>query len=149
MTSELLNDSKEQFISFMTRLQEQIATFERAAPPEAQLSNLIFQAPAASDLFTGRLALLNQVEEAFGLVAYPFLSEVGEPSMSPHNISLDSPLSSGGKKWHSTQPQNIGRSSNLDRLGLGRKQKRFILVGLGGSGKTEFCRKFAEQNQSR
>jgi Cdc6-like AAA superfamily ATPase len=26
-------------------------------------------------------------------------------------------------------------------------QKRFVIFGLGGSGKTEFCRKFAQENR--
>lgn len=149
MTSNLLNESREEFAGFMTRLQDQMASLQRAAPPEPQLSNKIFQAPAASDLFTGRMALLNQVEEAFGLVTYPFVDNASELSKTPDRILLNSSLSTTGKELDPAQPRRGSRSSHHHSFGYGRRQKRFILVGLGGSGKTEFCRKFAEQNQPR
>ena len=149
MTSTLLNESREEFAGFMTRLQDQLASLQQVAPPEPQLSNKIFQAPAATDLFTGRMALLNQVKEAFGLVTYPFVDDAAEPSRSSNSILLSSPLPTAGKALDLVQPRSGTKSSHDHSFGYRRRQKRFILVGLGGSSKTEFCRKFAEQNQPR
>lgn len=140
MTSNLLNESREEFAGFMTRLQDQMASLQRVAPPESQLSNKIFQAPAASDLFTGMMALLNQVEEAFGLVT--------DPSADYASELLKSSLSTTSKEPEPAEPRS-GTQPSHRSFGFKRRQKRFILVGLGGSGKTEFCRKFAEQNQPR
>ena len=93
---------------------------------------------------------LNQVEEAFGLVTYPFLDAGGQLTKSPDSITLSPPPSSVGKVSDQAMFQSNTESSHDHWAGRPkRKQKRFILVGLGGSGKTEFCRKFAEQNQSR
>lgn len=150
MTSDLLKESKAEFAGFMTRLQDQVESLQPTAPSKLQFSNHIFQAPAASDLFTGRMALLNQVEEAFGLVTYPFLDATGQLTKSPDSITLSPPPSSVGKASKEAPFRSNTEDSHDHWAGRSkRKQKRFILVGLGGSGKTEFCRKFAEQNQSR
>ena len=150
MTSDLLKESKAEFAGFMTRLQNQVESLQPPAPSKLHFLNHIFQAPAASDLFTGRMALLNQVEEAFGLFTYPFLDAASQLTISPDSMTLSPPPSSVGIPSDQAINRSITESSHDHRVGRSkRKQKRFILVGLGGSGKTEFCRKFAEQNQSR
>ena len=150
MSYQSLEELKEQFGSSMIMLQEQIASLQKAAPLDSPISNRVYQAPAASDLFTGRTALLNQVEEAFGLVTYPFFEEHDEPS-KPAKITRQSLTSQTGyEQSEASVPQNKSpKSGHKHSHSHIRKQKRFILVGLGGSGKTEFCRKFAEQNQAK
>ena len=145
MTSDLLGQSRDDFADFLTRLRNQLASLQPQAIPDSQSRNKIFQAPAASDLFTGRMALLNQVEEAFGLVTYPFVDAAGELTKSPTSILPSPPQSTVSEESYQTKVRADPRPTHHH----GRKQKRFILVGLGGSGKTEFCRKFAEQNQPR
>lgn len=150
MTSDLLKDSKAEFAGLMNKLQDQIISLQPTAPSKLQLSNHIFQAPAASDLFTGRMALLNQVEEAFGLTRDPFLDAAAQLTRSPDSITLSPPPYSAGSVSDEATFRSNTKSPRDDWAERSkRKQKRFILVGLGGSGKTEFCRKFAEQNQSR
>ena len=146
MTSDLLSESRDNFANFMTRLQDQLASLQPQTFPESRSRNKIFQAPAASDLFTGRMALLNQVEEAFGLVTYPFIDTACELST---NIVPSAPQSTISEESHQAKVRADPGPTHYHALGYGRKQKRFILFGIGGSGKTEFCRKFAEQNQPR
>ncbi|KAI4259947.1 MAG: hypothetical protein L6R42_004297 [Xanthoria sp. 1 TBL-2021] len=147
VTSDSLTGLRGDFASSMIQLQSQISSLQRVAPPESPLFNKIYQAPAASDLFTGRLALLNEVEAAFGLVTCPALHAAGVHSMSMREpratrpAPTESGLSGSPPSDSSAKPGPISASSH------GKKQKRFILVGLRDSGKTEFCRKFAEQNQ--
>ena len=148
MTCDLLKESKAEFAGFMTRLQDQVKSVPPTANSMLQFSNQIFQAPPASNFFTGRIPLLKQVEEAFGLVTRPFSDDAGLNSPDKVTLNLLSP-STGIPSDHSISTGNIERSHNRWTQQPQRKQKRFILVGLGGSGKTEFCRKFAEQNQSR
>ena len=150
MTSDLLNESKAEFAGFMTQLQNLAELRQSTATSILQFSNQIFQAPAASDLFTGRIKLLSQVEEAFSLFRSPLLDATGQLTKSPDSIILSSSSSSAGIA--SDQARFRGNTEFSQDRWAGcsqRKQKRFILVGLGGSGKTEFCCKFAAQNQSR
>ncbi|EFE31879.1 uncharacterized protein ARB_01132 [Trichophyton benhamiae CBS 112371] len=50
-----------------------------------------------------------------------------------------------GRTMYLEQLQNILFSPVT--LGLAPKQLRFVIYGIGGSGKTQFCSKFAEQNR--
>lgn len=50
-----------------------------------------------------------------------------------------------GRTMYLEQLQNILFSPVT--LGLPPKQLRFVIYGIGGSGKTQFCSKFAEQNR--
>lgn len=93
------------------------------------------------------MALLNHVEEAFSLVLFPFVDVAGGLSMSPESFLPNLPLI--GKALDQCPSRNDTRPTGYHMSSRKRIQKRFILVGLGGSGKTEFCRKFAAQNQSR
>ena len=120
MTSNLLIESREEFAGSMTRLQDQMASLRRVAPPESQLCNKMFQALAASHLFTGRMALLHQVEEAFGLITYPFADTAGELSKSPNRILLNSPLSTTGKDLDPAEPRS-GLKSGHHSFGSGRR----------------------------
>ena len=43
----------------------------------------------------------------------------------------------------------LGRLKTALSLADGSYQKRFIVYGMGGSGKTEFCCKFAQDNRNR
>lgn len=149
MTSQSLEELKRDFAKSMVILQEQVASLQKAAPPDSPLSNKVYQAPAASDLFTGRTALLNQVEEAFNLATYPFIEEYDETSKPAKIVRQGALLSADDKQSDpnlSRSTPTLGHKRSHSHI---RKQKRFILVGLGGSGKTEFCRKFAEQNQPK
>lgn len=92
--------------------------------------------------------LLNQIEEAFGLTTYTSANHEdsvlspGRPlakSATKDNMSLENPASQSGSRYGPDDGKIHG----------GQKQKRFVLQGVAGSGKTEICRKFAEQNQSR
>ena len=150
MTYDLLKESKAEFASCMTRLQNQVESVQPTANSMLQFSNQIFQAPAASNLFTGRMALLKQVEEAFGLIRHPSLDDARPLTKLPDRVTLNSlPPSTGIPLDQVSSPINTEPSHHHWTRQPQRKQRRFILVGLGGSGKTEFCRKFAEQNQSR
>ena len=146
--SEQLNASREEFHTFMTVLQGQMLASERVASGE-NCANQVFQAPAASDLFTGRTALLIHVREAFNLGNYRSGRNVEKYSKVDKSTPPDSSTSGADDRMNPTRPQNGARPSYQPPPDLGRAQKRFILIGLGGSGKTEFCRKFAEQNQAR
>ena len=96
------------------------------------------------------MALLNQVEEAFGLVMYPVPDATSELRKSSDESPSFPPQSASGNFSTKLRLQSDTKFINHDLTSHPkRRQKRFILVGLGGSGKTEFCRKFAEQNQSR
>lgn len=144
VTSDSLTGLRGDFAASMIQLQSQILSLQRQAPPESPLHNKIYQAPMASDLFTGRLALLNEVEAAFNLVTYPALHATGVHSVSMKEPQATRPAPLESERSYSSAKLLPASASNYEK-----KQKRFILVGLGGSGKTEFCRKFAEQNQPR
>ena len=124
----------------MLDLTGQVSSLQQAAAPESQFSNKHFQAPTASPFFTGREALLNQVEHAFGLVSYPSANFAAETSKSLDNLVPSSPP---------LIASDAVAPSHHPSFGQGKTQKRYIIYGLGGSGKTEFCRKFAERNQRR
>ncbi|KAL8731007.1 MAG: hypothetical protein Q9166_003658 [cf. Caloplaca sp. 2 TL-2023] len=146
-TSDSLSDLRGEFTGFMTELKAQVLSLQQTAPADSPLSNKVFQAPAASDLFTGRMALLNQVEEAFGLTNYPTLHAGGVHSKPAIDFLTDPPVLTTGEALGPSPYERDAKPTRGPSSSQGRKQKRFILVGLGGSGKTEFCRKFAEQNQ--
>ncbi|KAL8658742.1 MAG: hypothetical protein Q9226_000813 [Calogaya cf. arnoldii] len=148
VTNDSLAGLRGDFAASMIQLQAQISSLQQVAPPESPLSNKIYQAPAASDLFTGRLALLTEVEAAFGLVTYPALHATGVHSVSMKEHQTPPPTPMTSEVSRSPPLDSSAKSGPTSAPGHGKKQKRFILVGLGGSGKTEFCRKFAEQNQS-
>ncbi len=140
ITGARLQRSSDDIASFMTDIKEQISSLQQAATPEPEFSNKHFQAPTASPLFTGMKVLLDQVEDAFGLVSYPFADSAVETSKSSDNlVPYPSP----------SITSTAVASTNRSPSGYGRMQKRFVIFGLGGSGKTEFCRKFAERNQPR
>ena len=140
ITGARLQRLSEDIAAFMTDIKEQISSLQQAATPEPEVSNKHFQAPAASPLFTGMTVLLDQVEDAFGLVSYPCADSVVEISKFSDNL-IPHPFPSVA----STAVATFNRS----HFEYGRMQKRFVIFGLGGSGKTEFCRKFAERNQPR
>ncbi|KAL8993142.1 MAG: hypothetical protein Q9169_006574 [Polycauliona sp. 2 TL-2023] len=146
-TSGSLNELREDFAASMLQLQTQISSLQRIASPDSPLFNKIYQAPAASDLFTGRAALLNEVEEAFGLATHPAMhfADVHLVSNKKNESSPQNPSTSGVSESPPPYSSATQRPTSAPRHG--KKQQRFVLVGLGGSGKTEFCRKFAEQNQ--
>ena len=136
-----LQRSSDDIAGFMADIKQQISSLQpQAATPEPELSNKHFQAPTASPLFTGMRALLDQVEDAFGLVSYSFADSAYGTSKS-----LDSLVPHRSPSIASTAVA----STNLPPSGYEMMQKRFVIFGLGGSGKTEFCRKFAERNQPR
>ncbi|KAL8784073.1 MAG: hypothetical protein Q9213_004200 [Squamulea squamosa] len=144
-TSDSLTGLRGEFSGCMAQLQAQVSALRQSAPPESPLANKVFQAPAASDLFTGRMTLMNQVAEAFDLVTYPVLHATGvysEPIVVPAT-AFATEVPPGQSLY-----EHGSKISHRLFQRHGRKQKRFILVGLGGSGKTEFCRKFAAENQS-
>lgn len=142
----MLSELRETFMNENQKLRELMVLLRppRSPVPEPE-PNPIFQAPAASPLFTGRTVLLSHVEEAFGLSTG--LEEHDDRPLSSSNTLVDMPPPSADAL--SVPMYSWNRPTHGDAFDLERKQKRFVLVGLGGSGKTEFCRKFAERNQSR
>ncbi|KAG8528162.1 uncharacterized protein KY384_007079 [Bacidia gigantensis] len=100
----------------MENIRSQLSSSRQTAKPIPQLRNQYFQAPVASNMFTGREDMINELGNAFALSFTPLDIEASDGSSS------------------SKVPVS---------------QKRFIIFGLGGSGKTEFCRRFAEVYQRR
>ena len=146
-TCDILNQSKEEFTGNMKRIKNLISSFRPVDSVQCELSNVSFHAPAASDLFTGQTALLAQVKEAFRLTSKPIIRDSNVTAVSPQvlhpNVTPESKSTSDTSALEKPPEQRQQSSEDIKR-----KQKRFVLVGLGGSGKTEFCRKFAERNQS-
>lgn len=61
----------------------------------------------------------------------------------PHKVSS---IFTGRKEVAKGLEEKILASADLDAP---RQQKRFVLYGLGGSGKTQFCLKFVQENRDR
>lgn len=65
-------------------------------------------------------------------------------------FDIPQPVSSvyTGRNSHLQELQDILLlASNVEQPAY--KQQRFVIYGIGGSGKTQFCSKFAEQNRER
>lgn len=132
ITIKVFEECKEDFTQRLDLLNEQLASLRTSLTPVTDVPNKVFQAPSASIVFTGRESLLQHVERAFGL-----LPGSSQSSSSPSSLEA----LTKEKKPDVTDPGEISDHE--------RKQKRFVLIGLGGSGKTEFCCKFAERTQQR
>ena len=144
VTLDAVSASRQYFTHRLDALSEQLASLRILPTPTLATSNKIFQAPSASNTFTGRESLLQHVEQAFDLVTIlPHAQLVRSPEIaSPSLVSLsnaDTLVETG-----SLASMQAGSATEESR-----KQKRFVLIGQGGSGKTEFCCKFAERTQQR
>ncbi|KAF2757313.1 hypothetical protein EJ05DRAFT_528924 [Pseudovirgaria hyperparasitica] len=91
--------------------------------------------------------------QLINLLTMKLLRDTVEPIQSPPSTFVNQ---------HFRVPQPVssiftGRKDRLDELSrtfIGStvytaQQKRFVIYGMGGSGKTQFCSKFAEQNRDR
>ena len=139
MTENSLERLLEEFQLLAIDLMSQRDYPLQARKPVLELKNKYFEAPAAKNLFVGREALLEQVSTAF--IANPFQSgnhlahDPRTPSSSINTLGTQAPSS-----------QSEHESRQHPATGA-RLQQRFVIYGLSGSGKTEFCLKFCERNQ--
>ena len=144
VTLDAVTASRQYFSHRFDDLSEQLASLRVSpAPTSSTTSNKIFQAPSASNTFTGRESLLQHVEQAFDLTSTLQPTQLVQPR---EMLSPGSPLSRAETLVETESLASVYLGSTF---GLGRKQKRFVLIGQGGSGKTEFCCKFAERTQQR
>ena len=67
-----------------------------------------------------------------------------QPNLSYKHMPSCSPLFTGRKNYLDRLEQYFGREP--DRL---QRRKRFLLYGLGGTGKSQICLKFLERNADR
>ena len=130
MTGASLDRLHERVEDLSQILQSKLSMLQHEPHPTWDFKNKHYQAPAAIDLYTGREALLTEVKAAFGLDSTAI--ETAEDSDSASVFSSTT---------------LVDDSSQLDTDVV--IHKRFVLHGLGGAGKTEFCRKFAERNKNR
>ena len=123
----------------------QISSPSQKPAPKPGFTNKYFKAGAATHLFTGREDLLNHVKEAFILGAS---QSVDKPSQDEFDLSRSTTTMSTASTLvpSSRGLPEIDRQSSPDDT---HSQKHFVIVGLGGSGKSEFCRKFCEANQTQ
>ena len=74
-------------------------------------------------------------------------------SLASNNRYFDTPQSVSsmytGRENLLEELATIMFDSETRKSGTGMIQKRFVIYGLGGSGKTQFCCKFAEDNRQR
>jgi hypothetical protein len=90
------------------------------------------------------------------------LSALKQLRDSVDSVATAVSVASPNKHFDIPQPVSsfyTGRKSYLEKLrdifaipdtpGLAQRQLRFVIHGIGGSGKTQFCSKFAENNRER
>ena len=130
MTGVSLDRLHEKIDGLSQDLLSKLATMRQDQHPVWDFKNRHYQAPAAIDLYTGRESLLMEVKAAFGLDS--ITTRISEDSDSASLVSTAT---------------LIDDSSQLSTDAI--IHKRFVLHGLGGAGKTEFCRKFAERNKNQ
>ena len=115
---------------------------EQPLPPYERLA-----APTYLDINSVSLTVLNQIGTSINSIGHSFT-----------NIHFDTPkpidLFYTGRE---AQAENLKRwlisEASQEHMKVSEKeseiQKRFVVYGVGGAGKTQFCCKFAEDNRDR
>jgi hypothetical protein len=107
--------------------------FKNSSRTNAQGSNFL---DIGHDLNVNQIFQTNNINA--GVAPQP------EPNLSHKHMPSCSPLFTGRKDYLDRLDQYFGRET--DQL---QHRKRFVLYGLGGTGKSQICLKFVERSAER